>query len=67
MYDDPQLDPNDPDAQKLIKDDVVAWNSGWISLQGESHPIDFKRVWIRPVPATQAPPTAPLKDPQSRP
>jgi len=52
MYDDPQLDPNDPDAEKLIKDDVVAWNRGWISLQGESHPIDFKRVWIRPVPGT---------------
>ena len=49
-YDNPQLDPGDADAQKLIKENAnnaVALNSGWISLQGESHPIDFKRVWIR--------------------
>ena len=63
MYDSPQLDPSDPDAEQLIKDDVVAWNRGWIALQGESHPIDFKRVWIRPILATATPTdkTKPIK------
>jgi hypothetical protein len=55
VYDNPQLDRNDPDAQKLIQDDKVDWNSGWISLQGESHPVDFKRVWIRPIAAKDTP------------
>ena len=58
-YKDPQLDPGDADAQKLIKNDAVALNNGWISLQGESHPIDFKRVWIRPIKAST--PAAPVK------
>ena len=49
-YSDPQLDPNDADAEQLITDpEHLEWNRGWISLQGESHPIDFKRVWIRHV------------------
>lgn len=56
-YRDPQLDLSDSDAAKLVKDPEggpdPAWNRGWISLQGESHPIDFKRVWIKPVKATR--------------
>jgi hypothetical protein len=46
-YEQPQLDPRDPDAKKLIGDDDLLLKSGWISLQGESHPIDFRKVEIR--------------------
>lgn len=52
-YQRPQLDPNDPDAQTLmrIRDGDVMLDRGWISLQGESHPVEFKSVEIRPLPA----------------
>ena len=41
-----ELDPNDADASKLIGEGGLLIDSGWISLQGESHPIDFRRVEI---------------------
>ncbi len=43
-YTDPQLDPRDPDARRLISDDHLLLESGTISLQSESHPCDFRRV-----------------------
>ena len=46
-YEQPQYDPNDGDAKKLIGEDDLLIDSGWISLQGESHPIDFRRVEIK--------------------
>lgn len=46
-YEQPQFDPNDADARRLIGDDGLKIESGWIALQGESHPIDFKRVLIK--------------------
>ena len=48
-YDKPQLDPRDGDAQKLIakrKDDSLILDGGYISLQSESHPIEFRKVEI---------------------
>jgi hypothetical protein len=48
-YTQPQLDPRDGDAAKLILGEDLALKKGWISLQGESHPIDFKRVEIKPL------------------
>jgi hypothetical protein len=40
-----QYDPKDKDAQKLIKDENnLLIKEGFISLQSESHPIEFKRV-----------------------
>jgi len=66
-YDNPQLDPGDADAQKLIKDGAVALNNGWISLQGESHPIDFKRVWIRTMFPTGDDTAAAVKDAPTKP
>ena len=45
-YEQPQLDPNDGDAGKLIDGDDLVLTSGWIALQGESHPIDFRKVEI---------------------
>ncbi|MCP4013016.1 MAG: DUF1080 domain-containing protein [Phycisphaeraceae bacterium] len=59
-YQRPQLDPNDPDAQTLmrIRNGDVMLDRGWISLQGESHPVEFKSVEIKPLPA-EAPGGAP--------
>ena len=45
-YDKPQYDPNDGDAKKLIKGDNLIIDSGYISLQSESHPCDFRKVEI---------------------
>lgn len=44
-YAEPQLDPKDPDAQRLIAAGApLALASGRIALQAESHPIEFRRV-----------------------
>ncbi len=46
-YEQPQLDPNDADAKKLIKDDKLMLDGGSISLQAESHPCEFRKVEIQ--------------------
>jgi len=46
-YEAPQLDPDDPEARKLIKDGVLALEEGYIALQAESHPLEFRKVEIR--------------------
>ncbi|MCP4836224.1 MAG: DUF1080 domain-containing protein [Phycisphaera sp.] len=53
-YERPQLDPRDPDAQSLMqqRNGDVMLDRGWISIQGESHPVEFKSIEIRPLPAT---------------
>ena len=44
-YTDPQLDENDPDAQKLLKaGKPKLLTAGTISLQSESHPVEFRKV-----------------------
>ena len=48
-YDKPQLDPRDGDAKRVIekrKTDSLILESGYISLQSESHPIEFRKVEI---------------------
>jgi hypothetical protein len=45
-YEKPQLDPKDKDAAKLVKDGVLGLREGFISLQSESHPIEFRKVEI---------------------
>ena len=45
-YEKPQLDENDPDAQKLIHNEERMLQEGYISLQAESHPIEFRKVEI---------------------
>lgn len=45
-YEKPQLDDRDPDAQKLIVNGEKAWREGYIALQAESHPMEFRRVEI---------------------
>jgi hypothetical protein len=45
-YEQPQLDPNDPDGKRLTKDGKLLIEGGTISLQSESHPIEFRKVEI---------------------
>jgi hypothetical protein len=45
-YSQPQLDKRDENARKLIRDDNLMLTGGTISLQSESHPIDFRKVEI---------------------
>jgi hypothetical protein len=46
-YTKPQLDPNDTDAKKLISSDDLMLYGGTISLQSESHPVEFRTVEIK--------------------
>ncbi len=46
-YSKPQLDENDKDARKLIKDGKTMLSGGTISLQSESHPVEFRNIKIR--------------------
>ncbi len=44
MYTQPQLDEGDADARRLIKDGNKLLYGGTISLQSESHPVEFRKV-----------------------
>jgi hypothetical protein len=46
-YSQPQLDDRDSDAQRLIENDQLLLTGGTISLQSESHPLEFRRVEIK--------------------
>jgi hypothetical protein len=46
QYEQPQLDDSDPEAKPLIKDGQKLIESGYISLQAESHPVEFRKVEI---------------------
>jgi hypothetical protein len=48
-YEKPQLDDRDPDGRRLIKDGEKMLHGGSISLQAESHPIEFRRVELLPL------------------
>ena len=48
-YERPQLDEKDGDAKKLIKDGNKMVSEGYISLQAESHPVEFRKVEILPL------------------
>lgn len=43
-YSEPQLDERDGDARKLIEDGNKMLSGGSISLQAESHPVEFRKV-----------------------
>jgi hypothetical protein len=44
-YSEPQLDPNDADAQRLLAQGSPKMiTGGWIALQSESHPVEFRKV-----------------------
>ena len=48
-YTDPQLDPNDADAKRLLKNEQKLLTGGTISLQSESHPVEFRKVELLPL------------------
>ena len=48
-YKNPQLDTRDGDAKKLIKDGQLMLSGGSISLQGESHGVEFRKVELLPL------------------
>jgi hypothetical protein len=46
-YEKAQYDPRDEDAKKLITSDNLMISEGYISLQAESHPIEFRKVELQ--------------------
>ena len=50
---DPQLDPSDPNAKGLIKDNELLIHSGTISVQSESHPIQFRKIELKRLDPTE--------------
>jgi hypothetical protein len=46
-YSKPQLDERDPQARKLGKGGTVL-DRGYIYLQAESHPVEFRKVELLP-------------------
>ena len=49
-YEKPQLDEKDADARKLISNnDDKMLHEGYIALQAESHPVEFRKVEILPL------------------
>lgn len=46
-YEHPQLDPGDADAKKLIRDGNTTLHGGYIALQAESHPVEFRKVELQ--------------------
>jgi hypothetical protein len=48
-YEKAQLDEKDANAKKLIKNGEKMLHEGTISLQSESHPIEFRKVEILPL------------------
>jgi hypothetical protein len=51
-YQRPQLDPRDKDAKPLVAaaSDNVMLSGGYISLQSESHPIQFRHLELQVLP-----------------
>lgn len=45
-YEQPQLDAGDSDAQKLMVSSEKLLREGYIALQAESHPVEFRKVEI---------------------
>ena len=48
-YERPQFDEKDRDARKLIKGENKMLSEGYISLQAESHPVEFRKIEILPL------------------
>ncbi len=49
-YTNPQLDENDDDARRLVdQGQSVALSKGYIAIQAESHPTEFRKIEILPL------------------
>jgi hypothetical protein len=46
-YEKPQLDPADADGARLVGPGGRLLDKGYIALQAESHPLEFRRVEIK--------------------
>ena len=45
-----QLDENDPDAKLLIENGSnLLLSEGYLAIQAESHPTQFRKIQIRPL------------------
>ncbi len=55
-YANAQYDPDDRDAKALIREGNTRIEGGYIALQAESHPIEFRRVDLLPLPDAPAVP-----------
>jgi len=49
-YSQPQLDETDPDVEQLIAKGQKLLDRGWIAVQAESHPFEFRKIELRPLP-----------------
>jgi 3-keto-disaccharide hydrolase len=47
VYHRPQLDPTDGDAKRIRPDGSTALTGGTISLQSESHPVEFRNIEVQ--------------------
>jgi hypothetical protein len=45
-YSEPQLDPQDPIATPFLNDGENLLSGGYIALQAESHPVEFRNIQI---------------------
>jgi hypothetical protein len=45
-YEKPQLDESDPDAKKMMESGSKMVSEGYLALQAESHPVEFRKVEI---------------------
>lgn len=53
-YSNVQLDREDPDAQRLLESGASLYvREGYISVQAESHPTEFRRIDLLPLPTFQ--------------
>jgi len=48
-YEKPQLDPGNQYAKPLVKNGDTRLSEGYISLQSESHPVEFRKVELLPL------------------
>ena len=44
QYEQPQLDPNEAAAKKLLVDGKLLISEGYIALQAKSHPFEFRNI-----------------------
>jgi len=48
-YEKVQYDPNDASAKPLIRDGDLMISGGTLSLQSESHPVEFRNIRLKPL------------------
>lgn len=44
QYEQPQFDKTDPDARRLLNDDNLIIGEGYIAIQAETHPTEFRKI-----------------------